>query len=214
MVHTGTDHIGRPNEQRTLITFAYGIATIFSGFWHIVNIADGTKTGSKKDWRVVFAEVTGGVPRVAKIIKFLRNPQLKSILVAVDTFSYGAATIAYISAASARFNRRREQGVHTFEARPTIDYHTILMMTSNQPSRMLEVGWFPLAWQPQDFWNISKLGAGLPAPDSTGQHHRTIEKVLLFIVLSGVTVTLSGNGPTLDSTIECYKVLYRARIIL
>jgi hypothetical protein len=59
-----------------------------------------------------------------------------------------------------------------------------------------------------------ELGAGLLAPDSTRQHHRTIEKVLLFIVLSGVMVMLSRNGPTLDSTIECYKVLYRARLIL
>ncbi|KAF8810204.1 hypothetical protein BYT27DRAFT_7240965 [Phlegmacium glaucopus] len=144
---TSTAAVFFDNTSRTLIPFAYGIAIIFSGFWHMVNIADGTETGSKKDWGVVFAEVTAGVPGAAKIIKFSRNPQFKSILVAVDTLPYGAATIAYISAAGAstRFNRRRERGVHTFEARPTIDYHTILMMTSNQPSRMLEVGWFPLA---------------------------------------------------------------------
>ena len=39
---------------------------------------------------------------------------------------------------------------------------------------------------------------------STGQHHRTIEKVLLFIVLSGVTSLLSGGDLALSGTTSRY----------
>ncbi|KAF8803102.1 hypothetical protein BYT27DRAFT_6743633 [Phlegmacium glaucopus] len=85
----------------TVIPVVYGLATISSGLWHIVDIANGTETGYTKDWGVVFAEVTGGIPGVAKILKFSMNPELKAILVAIDAFAYGAATIAYISASSA-----------------------------------------------------------------------------------------------------------------
>ena len=53
---------------------------------------------------------------------------------------------------------------------------------------------------------ISELGSTCPAPDSAsaGQHHRTIEKVLLFIELSSIMSSLSWNRHALSGTMEHY----------
>ncbi|KAF8798432.1 hypothetical protein BYT27DRAFT_6904784 [Phlegmacium glaucopus] len=79
-----------------IIPFAYGVSTLGLGFWHAYNIWEGTESGTTRDWETVAAELTGGIPGTAKIVKFGKNPAVAAIVLGVsDAVGYIGSAVAY-----------------------------------------------------------------------------------------------------------------------
>lgn len=78
-----------------VVPFASGVAAFVSGVWHVINIKKDPNS-TDKDTAIAVAEITGSIPAMAKIVKFVKDPEISlPVLAVADSCGHMASWVAY-----------------------------------------------------------------------------------------------------------------------